>query len=157
MGPPGPPGPPGLEEPESKSSGVLLGQFYSSKLEQDLTQIDVSSTHSRSHTQTQTHGHTHTLTHTHMEERDISHTPLQVPSDFDSEVVGAAMIGELEKMLSPLGTRENPAVSCLDIALCHEDHFTPGEPRNTVCVPTLLAVRWCVCLLHCGVFVCLFV
>ena len=52
---------------------------------------------------------------------------LQVPSDFDSELVGAAMIKDLEKMLSPLGTSENPAVSCLDIALCHGDQFTPGE------------------------------
>ena len=52
---------------------------------------------------------------------------MQVPSDFDSEVVGAAVIEELEKMMSPLGTRDNPAVSCLDIALCRGDHFTAGE------------------------------
>jgi hypothetical protein len=65
-------------------------QFYSTQLEQDLTQIDV-------------------------------------PSDFDAEVVGAAMIKDLEKMLAPLGTRENPAISCLDISLCHGDQFTAGH------------------------------
>lgn len=111
MGPAGPPGPPGLEEPESKTGGLPLRKFYSGQ-EQDISQIDVST-------------HTHRLLAYvgDVEPRVV----LQVPSDFDSELVGAAMIKDLEKMLSPLGTSENPAVSCLDIALCHGDQFTPGE------------------------------
>ena len=52
---------------------------------------------------------------------------LQVPSDFDSEAVHVAVAEDLEKMLTPLGTRSNPAVSCLDIANCHGDLFTAGE------------------------------
>ena len=37
------------------------------------------------------------------------------------------MIKDLEKMLAPLGTRENPAISCLDLSLCHGDQFSAGE------------------------------
>lgn len=51
---------------------------------------------------------------------------LQVPSDFDSEAVRVALTKELEKILSPLGTHDNPAVSCLDIASCHGEQFAAG-------------------------------
>ena len=51
----------------------------------------------------------------------------QVPSDFDSEAVHVAVTEDLEKMLSPLGTKDNPAVSCLDIANCRGEHFTAGK------------------------------
>ena len=36
------------------------------------------------------------------------------------------MVEDLDKMLSPLGTRDNPAVSCLDIASCRGEQFTAG-------------------------------
>lgn len=51
---------------------------------------------------------------------------LQVPSDFDHEAVHVAIAEELERLLSPLGTRDNPAVSCLDIASCRGEQFTTG-------------------------------
>lgn len=47
VGPAGPPGPPGLEEPESKPGS--LQNFYSGK-EDDLTQINVSTTAAQSST-----------------------------------------------------------------------------------------------------------
>lgn len=51
---------------------------------------------------------------------------LQVPSDFDHEAVYVAIAEELERLLSPLGTRDNPAASCLDIASCRGEQFTTG-------------------------------
>ena len=51
---------------------------------------------------------------------------LQVPPDFNPETVHAALAKDLERLLSPLGTRDNPAVSCIDIASCHGEQFTPG-------------------------------
>lgn len=51
---------------------------------------------------------------------------LQVPSDFNPERVHAAIVEDLERLLSPLGTRDNPAVSCLDIASCRGEQFTAG-------------------------------
>lgn len=51
---------------------------------------------------------------------------LQVPSDFNPETVHAAIAEDLERLLSPLGTRDNPAVSCIDISSCRGEQFTPG-------------------------------
>lgn len=75
---------------------------------------------------------------------------LQVPSDFDSELVGTALIKDLEKMLSPVGTQENPAVSCLDLAICHGDQFTAGPSQKLsrslltirIYVPLFIGYYW---------------
>ena len=54
---------------------------------------------------------------------------LQVPLEFDSETAHADVTKELEKMLSPLGTHDNPAISCLDIASCHGEQFITGKSK----------------------------
>lgn len=50
----------------------------------------------------------------------------QVPSDFDTDSVRVTLLGQLSTFLSPLGTKENPAMSCQDIYTCN-DNFKPGE------------------------------
>lgn len=51
----------------------------------------------------------------------------QVPSDFNHETKYLAIMKELNKFVSPLGTKDNPAVSCKDIANCQGDQFSAGE------------------------------
>ena len=40
------------------------------------------------------------------------------------------LMDDLNKLLSPLGTRDNPAISCQDIAHCRGDVFSPGMPET---------------------------
>ena len=59
------------------------------------------------------------------------HPPLhysssQVPSDFDSEGVRVMLVDKLSKLISPLGTKDNPAMSCQDIYKCNGETFKPG-------------------------------
>ena len=57
-------------------------------------------------------------------------TPLsfsQVPSNFDSEGVRVMLTDKLSKLISPLGTQDNPAMSCQDIYKCNGDNFKPGR------------------------------
>ena len=53
--------------------------------------------------------------------------PLQVPSNFDSEGVRVMLTNKLSKLISPLGTQDNPAMSCQDIYKCNGDNFKPGR------------------------------
>lgn len=50
---------------------------------------------------------------------------ITVPSDFDTDSVRVTLLGQLSTFLSPLGTKENPAMSCQDIYTCN-DNFKPG-------------------------------
>ena len=52
---------------------------------------------------------------------------LQVPSNFDSEGVRVMLTNKLSKLISPLGTQDNPAMSCQDIYKCNGDNFKPGR------------------------------
>ena len=51
----------------------------------------------------------------------------QVPSNFDSEGVRVMLMDKLSKLISPLGTQDNPAMSCQDIYKCNGDNFKPGR------------------------------
>ena len=55
---------------------------------------------------------------------------VEVPSDFDAGAVKAMLSDLLDKKLVPLGTQENPAMSCQDIYDCSKD-FVPGRPCTT--------------------------
>ena len=63
----------------------------------------------------------------------------KVPSNFDSEGVRVMLLDKLSKLVSPLGTRDNPAMSCQDIYNCNGDSFKPGEQycqfTVTFCTP----------------------
>lgn len=52
---------------------------------------------------------------------------LQVPSDFDSDSVSVQLFDKLGGLLSPVGSKDNPAISCMDIYNCNGGgSFKPG-------------------------------
>ena len=64
----------------------------------------------------------------------------QVPSDFDSDGVQVQLFDKLGSLLTPVGSKTNPAMSCMDIYNCNGADFKPGQsvrldPRDVKSAP----------------------
>ena len=53
--------------------------------------------------------------------------PAQIPSNFDSDSVQVELFDQLGSLLTPVGSKSNPATSCMDIYNCNGADFKPGE------------------------------
>ena len=57
---------------------------------------------------------------------------MQVPSDFKFEAKHTAVMKDLDKIVSPLGTKDNPAISCKDLVNCQSKQFSAGKFKYLV-------------------------
>lgn len=53
-------------------------------------------------------------------------TKVQVPVNFESDGIIDVLLKKLNTILSPMGSRDNPALSCQDIYSCRGTEFVSG-------------------------------
>ena len=116
VGPAGPPGPPGIHEPSSKDDDVKIHEFYSSQRD-DVDAIEVRQC---------TLAVMQRRATTTCKDRTKEYTILQVPTDFDSDSVQVQLFDKMGSILSPVGSKDNPAMSCQDI-YTNGASFKPGK------------------------------
>lgn len=54
---------------------------------------------------------------------------IEVPDHFDSDGVIDALLKKLNALITPVGTKDNPAMSCQDVFNCQGTSFTAGKFR----------------------------
>ena len=91
---------------------------------------------------------------------------LQIPDHFDSDGIIDVLLKKLNRLITPVGTKENPAMSCQDVFNCQGTSFVAGvcvraracvcvRARACVCVRARACVYACVCVcVHVCVHVC---
>ena len=53
-------------------------------------------------------------------------TKIEIPTNFESDGVIDVLLKKLNALISPTGTRDNPALSCQDVFNCQGTSFVPG-------------------------------
>lgn len=59
-------------------------------------------------------------------------TKVEVPLHFDSDGIVDILLKKLNKIISPVGTHDNPALSCQDIFNCQGTSFVAGTYNNII-------------------------
>ena len=54
-------------------------------------------------------------------------TKIEIPTNFESNGVIDVLLKKLNALISPMGTRDNPALSCQDVFNCQGTSFVPGD------------------------------
>lgn len=54
-------------------------------------------------------------------------TKIDVPFNFESDGIVDVLLKKLNKLITPVGTHDNPALSCQDVFNCQGTSFVPGK------------------------------